>query len=68
MYICIDKTETIHRFYCYFVEISTVLAGNGILFAIPLGVTCLSVLNVSHGSRDCKRIPKYTKHKLAEQY
>jgi len=27
MFICIDKTETIHQFYCYFVEKVTDFSG-----------------------------------------
>ena len=30
MFICIDKSETIHRFYCYFVEKSTEFPKNSV--------------------------------------
>ena len=30
MFICIDKTETIHHFYCYFVEKPTEFPDNSV--------------------------------------
>ena len=52
MFICINKKETIHHFYCYFVEKLTDFPVNSVKFAIALCATCISRLNVSHGSRD----------------
>jgi len=52
MFTRIDKTETIHHFYCYFVEKSTEFPENSIESFFTLSRTSLSYLNASHDSHD----------------
>ncbi len=52
MFICIDKTETIHHFKLLFCRKSAEFPENSVKLIITLSPTSLSWLNASHGSHD----------------